>query len=111
MIEGWMGKSRPRGSSAANFCSGRDDLPDRPGWGPRGSGGPGGRLWRLLGGSWGLVWTCFGRMFVGGENQKMVRKCFRTHQQIPKKFGAVEKDMADQIFGVPKPGGAQNGRK
>ena len=89
--------------------------PGRPsGWsqvgfqGARGSRGVPGNL---LGGSWGLVWVGFGRMFAEGENRNMVRKLFISNQSGPKHYQIEEQDMAVQIFGVPGPGGAQKGRK
>ena len=91
--------------------------PGRPsGWSrvrSQGVRGSWGSLWRLPGGSWGLVWKGFGRLFAKGENRKMVRKCFRTHQRSPKNYQIVEQVMADPIFGVPGPGGpkkAENDR-
>ena len=82
-----------------------------PGGVPGGPGVPGRVPGNLLGGSRGLVWVGFGRMFAEGENRKMARKWFRTHQKSPKNYQIVEQDMADPIFGVPGPGGAQKGRK
>ena len=56
----------------------------------------------------------FGRMFAEGQNRKMVRKWLHIGPKMLKIYRIVEQDMADQIFGVPGPGGgpkkAQNGR-
>ena len=63
------------------------------------------------GGSWGLVWTGFGRLFAEGENRKMVRKWLRTHQKSLKNYQIVEQAMADPIFGFPGPGGGPKRQK
>ena len=101
----------PRGSSAAIFCSGRDDLPDRPGWGTRGSGGPVGGPRTLPRGFRGPVWTGFGRMFAGVKIQKWSGNCFISVQKRPKSTGLENKTWRIRFSGSRGPGGAQKGPK
>ena len=44
-------------------------------------------------------------MIAEGENRNMVRKLLISNQNGPKNYQIEEQDMADQIFGVPGPGG------
>ena len=79
--------------------------------GSRGRGSTEGVPGSLPGGSRGLVWVGFGRMFAEGQNRKMVRKWLHIGPKMPKIYRIVEQDTADPIFGVPGPGGAEKGRK
>ena len=82
-----------------------------PGGVPGGPGVP----WASRGGSQGASWALFGRVLaehLPGGNAKMVLKCFQIGPKShPQNNEEVQQDMADPIFGVPGPGGAQKRRK
>mgnify|MGYP001287372953 CR=1 FL=1 len=72
-------------------------------------GGPG-VLGAAFGGSPEAPGALFGRVLgecpLEVKTEKIVRKWFRTHEQIHKIYQIVKQVTADPIFGVPGPGGA-----